>query len=167
MDMPDVDYNSILAESVFKTTQVYCEFYEKEMVPQFKIIYKPTIKDNALSDAYQKMYLFLLSLTKLDHKQYFQTVIIVVRSMFELYLDMICLDKDKTEGEAEKYFAHTQIARYKVASKISEYMSNHPETKLGSYLSDDFIERMNKYKADMEEHDKIRGVKLKYWSDVN
>lgn len=157
----------ILSNGVFKTTQILCKFYEEEMTPQFKVVIKPTPKDNAMFDAYQKMYLYLASLSKLDNKMYYQTVLNVVRSMFELFLDITCLNRDNDDIDTQKYFDYPQIARYKMSKKILEYLDKHPTVDIGGYFSIDFISGMRACVNEMEGCGKAKKLKEKHWPDRN
>ena len=142
-----------------------CHFYEKEMMPKFEIILRATQKDNAMFDAYQKMYWYLTSLAKLDNKIYFQTVLNVVRSMFELSLDIICLNRDDTNVETEKYHNHRPIAKYKMGKKVLKYKDEHPDADIGEYMNDFFVENMRIFVKEMEDKGKIEKIKSKYWPD--
>jgi hypothetical protein len=161
--MTDEQIN-ILADSEFKTTQLICAFYEEKIDPILESIINinPSTKENALILSYTRMYLYFCSLAKLNHNRYFQTVNTVVRSMFELLLDLKCISKDETAEVAERYLDFPDVTKYKMAEDALSFIKAHPEKKLGAFITQDYIDSMQDWKNKFDQDNTIEKLKQKH-----
>jgi hypothetical protein len=103
------------------------DFGREVMIPQLKVLFRPTDQESALRDIYLKMHLFLGSAITMNRLDHFQSVAALTRSLFELLLDMKILAADKTGDAVKRYNEFPEIERYRRAEQLIAFDTKHPD----------------------------------------
>jgi len=104
------------AKSSHKELKKMHELTSKIILPELDIKLRscqPSPKDCALRDTFIRIYLVVGSIIKLNHFKDFHVLASVTRTVFELYIDMHLLYKDKIDNGFEKF------TEFGVAKKFS------------------------------------------------
>lgn len=133
----------------------YVQSFSKEIVyPLTQSLINANDKEKYLINTYYRLYCIILSILKLNQVKYFQTIAASVRSLFELYLDLILLIEEILENTIPKYLNFKLVQKYKTAQKITRFYENHPTYKFNVLPHKEFI---NNNKGE------INNIVLKLW----
>jgi hypothetical protein len=76
---------------------------------------EPSLKEAALRDTFVRIYLVVGSIIKLNHYKDFHVLASVVRTLFELYLDMHLLDREIVADGFERFREFTGAKKFSTA----------------------------------------------------
>jgi hypothetical protein len=115
-----------IIDAYFDGTKHMHDFSQEAMIPQLKALLSPSAQEIALKDIYFRMYLFLRSAITMNRLDHFQSVASLTRSLFELFLDMKILAKDKTGAAVRKYNEFPEIERFRRAEQLVAFDASNP-----------------------------------------
>lgn len=77
-----------------------------DLAQSYKKFPNKNFKDWALLNCFDRLYLYIGSLTKLDKPEDFQAVSSISRSIFELYIDLLLILDSRIEKAGEKFLSY-------------------------------------------------------------
>lgn len=82
---------------------------------------------------YNRLFLWVDSLSKLNNRNCYFTVIAIERAAFELMIDIVLLEKKLVSDVDMKIETYTRMSRYRNAEKIVKYVQSHPDAIFHEY----------------------------------
>lgn len=163
----DIDLHN---QFLYKLVCSWKEYLQKEVISELNsgyCIYDD--KKRALADIFYRIYACLTSISKLNEASDFQSVAILTRTAFELFVDLKLIS-DKSE--IENYRKFTKSERYRSAKQIVDYVTEDPSraSKFPDYdILHDFIKN-NTAIPDKKNHwtgisfkDAAKDAQLEFW----
>lgn len=140
-------------------TKFMLEFGEKMMKPLLATQLKKSVRERAVIEIYARMLLMLGDLVKLDHPDHFQSMALVARSLFELWIDLELIAKDGTGKSAESFFGLGEMERFRRASEIVKFDDLNPG-KLGGLDTT----QLRKYVANPARQKRCANQQSNHWA---
>ncbi len=132
---------SVRVEAFFKGTDAIGYFAEKKVIPQLDALQSLSIvsgknlsnRDIAIIGTYERMYLWVRSLSVMNSRQHFQGAASATRALVELLLDLKLFQSDSSGEYLKKYIAFLEVSKFRSAIKLVSFCDQHAsETKLNS-----------------------------------
>jgi hypothetical protein len=107
-------------------TKYMHDFAREVMVPVLSKLLKPSEQETAATETYFRMFLLLESIIALNKVRHFQSVDSATRSLFELWLDLEIIARDKTGEAAKLYREFPELERFRVAGQVVKFSDDNP-----------------------------------------
>jgi Family of unknown function (DUF5677) len=125
-DIPDFTQRE-LVKSYYGGLCNCVDFVQTKIIPILIGQIDLSQKEEAILGIFYRTHALGSSLTRLNDKPDFSAAAIISRTMFELLLDIkILASPSLTSNELEKFRAFVEVERFRKASKLLEYQSQHP-----------------------------------------
>ncbi len=164
-----------IAEAQFDYTKKITRFANEKIIAIITTTEAQSEDEGILRAIFFRMYFWMNSLIELDNKNHIQTIAVILRSIFELFLDLKLLILNNEGNCFEKYKAFSEIEMFKEGKKKVQFFEEHyPEKKNKYYLRKQFIEnpeRIDRITTNLKvlwNIDGISGVReLRHWTKKN
>ncbi|MCK4628751.1 MAG: hypothetical protein KAT56_07080, partial [Sedimentisphaerales bacterium] len=110
------------ADAFYCGTEQIHDFSQKVIIPVLKGQLNLNDRDKAIVGTYFRAHLCLSSMVRLNEFQYIQQVVSSARTIFELLVDLKILHNDKSDESTKKFHAFPQIAKYKSAEQMVQFL---------------------------------------------
>jgi hypothetical protein len=112
-------------EAFFQGTDFILAFSDKVLIPVLRGQLSLSDREKAIVGTYYRIHLWLRSLICLNAPQHFQAIAVGVRSLYELGIDLELLAINDKRERLAKFFAFTQVERFRAAKKLVDYCDSH------------------------------------------
>ena len=144
----------------FQGTEEIYKFSENIITPVLNSQIQLNEREEAIIGTYYRMHCCLASMVKLNERQYVQQVVSAARTIFELFIDLEILSRDKSDVSVGRFHAFPQIAKYKSARKLVNFAENNPDREI---LEFDHRKRFLDDPANSV--DKIESIITEHWGE--
>lgn len=127
-DIDNIPIDDLL-KAFYQGIVISIDFSDKVIIRVMDGIINPPLRDRVLMEIYKALHLWGKTAKTLEHPRHFQAMASIARSMFELVLDLKLITTNKIDRAIEKYEAHAEVARFKVASSFKCFKEEHPEAR--------------------------------------
>lgn len=145
-------------EAIYQGTSEINRFANEVMIPILTGQLNVSKKESVSINTYFRMCAWVHSMVLLNDIKDFQGIASAARSLFELYIDLTLLCKDKSGEAIEKYIVYPQVDKYRTSQELVEFWNKNKDK-----IRNDYSERQQ-YVTDNKNH--IESLIKKHWGSM-
>ncbi len=161
-----------IAEAQFDFSKEITKFANEKIIAIVTTTEAQSEDEGILRAIFFRMYFWMKSLIELDNKNHIQAVAVILRSMFELFLDLKLLISNEEGNCFDKYKAFSEIEMFKEGKRKVQFIEEHyPEKKDKIFLRKQYIEnqeRIDRITINLKNYWEIDSIsdigKLRHWT---
>lgn len=152
------------AELNHSALEAYFLYIQENLIPRLPQLEDGRTKKTAILHLYGRVFLLVQSVVKLNNVRCCQLLPASLRSLFEIYIDMILLQKESIIDDSEKFFSFSELYKYKSAKNLERI-----DKELGKNTKEKIVNKyINNFTHKVSEKKKLWGKKIPiHWTNLS